>query len=372
MSSDGDDTDRTMWLAVVASILISIATLLYLYLTWNFNYWRDRGVSGPRPKPFLGTFSSGFTQKEHPVEENNRIYNHYKNEAAFIGGFSFRSPQLFILSSTLVRDILLKFHKHFQANDVSIDVSADPLLARHPFFLQGEDWRKQRAQVTPAFTSNRLKSLLPLMDNVCCNMVDHIEREAKLGPIESKELAAKYTTDVVASCIFGTEGGSFTAEESEIRETSKALLNQTFMFVVITAVQSIAPFVRRFVKLSLIPKRIEDFFVGLMAEAIRTRKASGTRQSDYLDYLIGLQEKKDISVLDMAAHGVTFFIDGFETTSEVLAFALFEIAMNRDVQKRLRQEILDTENQEGSLSFETVVTCSNANASVLLVYTGVN
>lgn len=307
--------------------------------------------------------------------------SHYKNDATFIGGFSFRCPQLFILSSTLARDILLKFHKHFQANDVSIDVSADPLLARHPFFLQGEDWRVQRAQVTPAFTSNRvgrchettcnqkqrlrkisnyfqLKSLLPLMDNVCSNMDDHIEREAKLGPIESKELAAKYTTDVVASCIFGTEGGSFTAEKSEIREISKALLNQTFMFVVLTVVQSIAPFVRRFVKLSLIPKRIEDFFVGLMGEAIRTRKANGTRQSDYLDYLIGLQEKKEISVLDMAAHGVTFFIDGFETTSEVLAFALFEIAMNRDVQKRLRQEILDTENREGSLLFETIMEMS--------------
>lgn len=62
-----------MWLIII-SALVTLVSFGYLYLTWNFNYWKDRGVPGPRPKPFLGTFSSTFTQKEHPIDENNRIY----------------------------------------------------------------------------------------------------------------------------------------------------------------------------------------------------------------------------------------------------------------------------------------------------------
>ncbi|XP_021705929.1 probable cytochrome P450 28a5 [Aedes aegypti] len=343
-----------MWLIVI-SILVTIVSLVYHYLTWNFNYWKYRGVPGPLPKPFLGTFSSTFTQKEHPIEENNRIYREYRKDVPFIGGFSFRSPQLFALSPTLVKDILVKYHKHFRANEVggTFDSKADPLLARNPFFLDGEEWRSKRAQITPAFTNSRLKALLPIMDNICNNMVSYIDRHIPNGPIESKELSAKYTTDVVSSCIFGAEGGSLTSDRSEIREMGNALFQQTFMFIVLAVISSIAPILKRFVKLSLIPKSIENYFVGLMTEAVRKRKASGTKQVDYLDHLINLQEQKEISILDMAAHGVTFFIDGFETTSEVLGFSLLELSIDKEIQNRLRQEIHSAE--DGQLTFETIM-----------------
>ncbi|KXJ78559.1 hypothetical protein RP20_CCG004243 [Aedes albopictus] len=345
-----------MWLIVI-SALVALVSFGYLYLTWNFNYWKDRGVPGPQPKPFLGTFSSTFTQKEHPIDENNRIYREYKNAVPFIGGFSFRSPQLFVLSPTLVKDILVKFHQHFKANEMggTIDPKADPLLARNPFFLDGEEWRLKRAQISPAFTNSRLKALLPIMDNVCKNMVNYIDQHTPDGPIETKEMATKYTTDVVSSCIFGAEGGSLTSERSEIREMGNNLFQQTFMFMVLAVVSSVAPFLKRFVKLSLIPKYIEDYFVGLMTEAVRNRKTSGIKQVDYLDHLISLQEQKEISILDMAAHGVTFFIDGFETTSEVLGFALLELSVDKVIQQRLRQEVLAAEEGGEQLTYEMIM-----------------
>lgn len=132
-----------------------------------------------------------------------------------------------------------------------------------------------------------------------------------------------------------------------------ALFQQTFMFMVLAVISSIAPILKRFVKLSLIPKSIENYFVGLMTEAVRKRKASGTKQVDYLDHLINLQEQKEISILDMAAHGVTFFIDGFETTSEVLGFSLLELSIDKEIQNRLRQEIHSAE--DGQLTFETIM-----------------
>lgn len=40
---------------LLALTAVAVSTL-YLYLTWNFDYWRKRNVLGPKPLPFVGTF----------------------------------------------------------------------------------------------------------------------------------------------------------------------------------------------------------------------------------------------------------------------------------------------------------------------------
>jgi hypothetical protein len=57
----------------------------------------------------------------------------------------------------------------------------------------------------------------------------------------------------------------------------------------------------------------------------------------------------------LTAQAIAFFGDGFETSSTALGFAIFEIAMNSDVQEKLREEV-DTvlENCDGKLSYEAL------------------
>lgn len=44
-----------MLAAAIFGILFLTFTL-YLYLTWNFDYWKRRGVAGPVPRAYLGTY----------------------------------------------------------------------------------------------------------------------------------------------------------------------------------------------------------------------------------------------------------------------------------------------------------------------------
>ncbi len=64
-----------------------------------------------------------------------------------------------------------------------------------------------------------------------------------------------------------------------------------------------------------------------MFQAIELREKTKINRDDYLAFLIGLKNKREISELDMAAHGVTFFIDGFETSSVALAHVLYEASL---------------------------------------------
>jgi cytochrome P450 family 6/cytochrome P450 family 28 len=32
----------------------------------------------------------------------------------------------------------------------------EPVMARNPFILKGQEWKEKRAEITPAFTNNRV------------------------------------------------------------------------------------------------------------------------------------------------------------------------------------------------------------------------
>lgn len=58
---------------------------------------------------------------------------------------------------------------------------------------------------------------------------------------------------------------------------------------------------------------------------------------------------------DLAAQFFVFFVDGVETSSTAASFALFELARNPDVQKRLRDDMDDVlESHGGKFTFEAL------------------
>uniref|UniRef100_A0A8D8AV64 Probable cytochrome P450 28a5 n=1 Tax=Culex pipiens TaxID=7175 RepID=A0A8D8AV64_CULPI len=296
------------------TLVVSAVAALYVYLTWNFSYWKKRNVPGPSPHPLFGNFPS-FILRNHPIAvEMDNVYREYKSKYNFLGVFSTRSPRIFITSAELAKSILIKDFKNFHDNEFGgmTDKDLDPILGRNPFMLNGDEWKAKRAEVTPAFTTSRMKSLFSIVEDVGTRMTKYI-RQNKNTPLESKELAAKFTTDVVSSCIFDTDAQSFTNEKSEIREQGRKMFDSSFLFVIVMIFMSLFPKLAKLLKIGMVSKSVEKFFTKLMAEAIHYREKNGVQRVDYLEHLISLRNKKEISDLDMAAHGVTFFIDGFET-----------------------------------------------------------
>ncbi|XP_058817241.1 uncharacterized protein LOC131680542 [Topomyia yanbarensis] len=342
-------------LLTVSLISVAVAAL-YVYLVWNFNYWKKRDVPGPNPTPLLGNFPSLMLHHKSIMDEMDEIYREYKGKFNFVGVFSNRSPRIFVLSSAVAKQILTKDFKNFHDNEFAqwTDKEVDPILGRNPFFLNGEEWKSKRAEITPAFTTSRMKALFSLVEDVGSRMTKYIN-EHKDSPVETKELAAKFTTDVVSNCIFAADAQSFTSEKPEIREMGRKLMEPSFKSFIMMMFIGMFPRLSKILKVGFIPKSIEAFFANLMSQAIHHREASATKRVDYLDYLISLRNKKEISELDMAAHGVTFFIDGFETSSVAISFVLYEIARNPNVQNRLREELMKATAEDGTISFESLL-----------------
>lgn len=57
----------------------------------------------------------------------------------------------------------------------------------------------------------------------------------------------------------------------------------------------------------------------------------------------------------LVAQAAVFFSGGFETSSTTSTFALYELAKNQEIQKRLRNEILDGfKKNDGKITYEMV------------------
>lgn len=114
---------------------------------------------------------------------------------------------------------------------------------------------------------------------------------------------------------------------------------------------SLFPFVDKIFPNRLFAKKDTAGFIELTTYAIETRKSSGSQRDDFLNYLINLQEKKNLNTVDVAALAFVLFIDGFETTSTILANVLYQLAENKECQQKLRNEL----NNFESLNFDDLI-----------------
>lgn len=89
------------------------------------------------------------------------------------------------------------------------------------------------------------------------------------------------------------------------------------------------PFIQKIYQMPFVSKRVESFFVQLMEDAIKLRNDQNIERDDYLNYLLQLKKKKNLPNIDIVAHTMTFFLDGFETSSIVIAHVIIMHSFHR-------------------------------------------
>lgn len=62
----------------------------------------------------------------------------------------------------------------------------------------------------------------------------------------------------------------------------------------------------------------------------------------------------EISYDDIASQGILFFFAGFESVSTALSFTVYELALNKDIQDKLREEIRQN-SVNGIVTYEVLL-----------------
>ncbi|XP_024083088.1 probable cytochrome P450 6a20 [Cimex lectularius] len=330
-------------------------TFLYYYGTATYSFWKKRGVPYIKPKyPFLGTIESDLAME---AEVQKEMYCTFKDEP-FFGSFSFRQPVLFLRDPGLVEYILIKDFSLFTDRGFIGDAN-DPTLA-NIVNLEGPVWKALRDKLNPAFSRFKLKGMQDQIVACSDELVNFLSKYTDGTPFEARGLMIKFSMNVIASCAFGINGDSFKNDSSlvKIQQSIFAKPKNKFSHLV----KLYIPWLAELLKMHQISQETQDMFGNVLQTVLNYRKMNDIHIKDLLTILDQLKRDKanianklkfDHTVF--LSNAIVFFVAAFQTTSTTLHFALYELAVNQDVQERLYQEIINHISQSDLKSNESFV-----------------
>ncbi|XP_036150303.1 cytochrome P450 6k1-like isoform X1 [Monomorium pharaonis] len=346
-------------------VLTTLVVTVYLYMTRKYNYWKKRGVFELPPTPIFGNFSDIMFMKKNPGYFMKDLYDQRKG-MSYIGLYLLDKPCLMVCDRELVKNILIKDFNYFADRHTSPDTK-DRLGYANLFFIKNPAWKTLRAKLTPTFTSGKLKKMFELMLECGKNLDTHLNSlklEGKGMDMEIKDLTAKFATDIVGITAYGLNVNSLNNPDAEFRKYGRMIFDfdffRGFEFLSILFFPTLA----RWTGMKTFGKDATKFLRKVLWETLSERMNSGEKRNDLIDTLIELKKTyKDQDIGggfkfegdDLVAQAAIFFTAGYETSSTVMAFSLYELAIHSEIQNRLRREILDALHEtDGKITYDMV------------------
>lgn len=340
-----------MWIGIF--LFLSALFTAYLWLNKRMGYWRDRGVPYIQPWFPYGTLKIKGRQL-HSGEVNKIYYNQMKGKTPLCGLFFNISPSVLITDINLVKQILIKDFQYFHDRGFFFNEKDDPLSA-HLFNLEGDRWKTLRAKITPVFTSGKMKYMFPTMAKVGNEFIDALNNEKDLTKVDVKEYFARFTTDVIGTCAFGLECNSLKDPNAEFRQMGMRHFHQPRNNrAKIVLLLNFKTFFRM-----LGAKNVRDdvskFFRGVVKSTVEYREKNNVQRNDYMDLLLKIKSEGQLSLDEVAAECFVFFLAGFETSSTASSYALYELALNQEIQDKARKSVNDAlQKHGGEFTYEAV------------------
>ncbi|XP_037036766.1 cytochrome P450 6l1-like [Bradysia coprophila] len=326
--------------------VIALLTLSYLWLRNRYSYWERLGVPGPKPVYVFGNLLKQLTFQEHISIAHKRWHNTYNN-VPYLGFYKLLQPAVMIRDPELQREILVKAFMNFHQNDVTVSDN-DELLKANPFFSSGEEWRQSRAMFGTFFSANKIKTVFPAMLKVGNEWEQYVRSLGTNTEIDAKDVCSRFTTETMLRCTFSIDGKSF-ERQSEFLDLGKSVFNPD----VITAMKAMTAFfipaIQKFVNISIVPKLMDRRFREVVREQIKMRDSGSVQCEDVLQFVLNGRDKYQMTETQITGICVGFFVEAYETSSNVMAMALYTLAQNPHIQDELArriQESLEANNNE--------------------------
>lgn len=336
----------------------------YFFLKKKYSFFKEKGIPHLKPSWTLGNMD-GIGKTSHMADLMMKIYNECKGKDVVAGFYTMISPTYIVTDLELAKLITVKDFNNFVDRGVFVNEEDEPLTGGL-FSITGDKWRFLRHKLSPVFTSGKIKMMYGTIADKATNFVKAIEKASSSGSMEVKEIANRYTIDVVASTSFGMESSTLNGENPELVKVFKNIFGDegisTFYFFFLFAF----PRFSKFFKLKQFNKYITTFFNDVIGGSIKHREDNNVVRNDLMNMLIQLKNKgsidgeistesRKLTLDEVIAQAFIFFFAGADTTSNVISFAMFELAQRPDIQEKMRQEINEkVKGSNGEITYENL------------------
>ncbi|KAL3866302.1 hypothetical protein ACJMK2_043609 [Sinanodonta woodiana] len=351
------------WLLVIVAILF----ILIMYSVYKQSYFWSLGIPGPIPIPYLGIIPS--IAKMGLQETDLRLMQKYGRH---IGTFFGNLPQLLITDPEMIKEILVRRFSEFtnRAQSFRNVEFFDSAVNVAP----GEHWKFLRSTLSPTFSSGKMRNMTPLISRCLEKLIRNAKNMSEGGKsVEMKSLFGAFTLDVICSTGFGIEVDSQSNPNDPFVVNARKAMSTNIIGIRILLSMLFPDFQIFFRNIPLMDQKALDFFkeatksvmkerrnstsdnykdlIQLMINAHKDKSDETTENEKALNY--DSYKKRGLTDREILANALIFLLAAFDTTSSLLTFVSYCLAVNQDVQDKLISEI-DKELGKKQPTYENV------------------
>lgn len=336
-------------------VLIVIITLFVrLWYKEHYRYWTKRGFPSDGHCFPLDSLT-GTGTKVHNAEKFDEFYRRFKGEPV-VGLYFVFTPAIAVYDPQLIQSILVKDFAHFHDRYLYYNERDDP-LSGHMLAIEGQKWKERRSKLTPVFTSGKMKMMFEIVNGIGDKFTASVANDLHFtNDLEISEWIARYTTDVIGNIAFGLDCNCIDSPETDFRKFGRTIfrIDTPFEALKLLFVNSFQTFSRK-IGLMLNPKETSDFFIKIFRQTIEYRENNNAERNDFVKLILQMKRNGVLDFEEAAAESFIFFVGGFHTSASLMSFILYELALNQDIQTKLRNEIdRKLNDNNGKLLYESL------------------
>ncbi|KAL1509699.1 hypothetical protein ABEB36_004400 [Hypothenemus hampei] len=355
-------------MAILTTLLILgvLIVFYYIFAKWKQQFWKRNGVPQLKPNILFGDtllLTSGKTSVKDFYKDI--YFNNKAKGQKFVGIYHALLPEIVITDAALCKRIMKQDFEYFTSHGLFHHKTN--ILTMHLFNLEGEEWKLRRTKLTPMFTSSKMKMMFDAFVIKSEQLFSVVNKCGINEAINAKDFLRRFTTDIIAYTAFGLDLDTLNKPQHEFREIGEESFKPRLLNFALEKI-----FSRNFlgnIGYQALPSRMVQYYSKVIKETLNYRETSGIERKDFIQLMLqlkhhgkiddGMNENQKIqhflSDKEIIAETFLMYLAGFETSSSTMTFALYELAMNQEIQNKLRGEVKEVIAKHGGLTYEAVI-----------------
>ena len=266
---------------------------------------------------------------ENPLIFHSKVYN--KLGDTFLVNSLNGADLILTRNSEFIQHVLQKNHKNYEKSTLQT-VDLAKYIGHGLLTSNGKHWLTHRRMIQPGFSKKKLQGLLTIIRDAVTYEVGLIETG---NTIDAYPIMSDLAFQTVAKSLFSA--GDIRGKMSELQGITQAA--QTMLIKELRQ-----PYLRWWFRMSGNLERhirMGDDARKLLGELVLERRLSEEDNDDLLDMLLGAKydDGEPMSENQLLDEVMILFTAGHETTANALSFVLFHIAQNKEIEKKIFDEV---------------------------------
>ncbi|RLU19067.1 hypothetical protein DMN91_009425 [Ooceraea biroi] len=193
--------------------------------------------------------------------------------------------------------------------------------------------------------------------------------------INCSDVTSRFTADIISSSLLGINANTLSTDPNEqtrnkFIDNLLIIRSEGIVHKLLDMTKALLPELYNLIGYRLFRiDRVTDFYTDYILELMEYRKKHGIVKCDIVGLLMEIRDNpEDVAeVIDITDHffGAQlfgFFTAAFDTSALTIANTLYELALNQNIQDKLRDEIRNMYIEKGELTYDNINSMSYLNA----------